>query len=420
MALLALVAGGHASAQRLFRCVLDGGVLTGPQLQIVSVPAGCAVTFKVWGGGGGSCSRSGGQHGLGGGGGYATLRRTATIAEAYTLVVGRGGGAGGCVTPGPSGSSLDGFFGGAGGKGSGSPPNCAGGGGGGASLVLLGRAGASDPLLVAAGGGGSGASGADSEGRAGGLGPWVADGGAGGAGCSSTGGPGGGGGGGGHPLGGRALGDFYCVQGAGGQNSVPDGLSLTGSGREPGGAADPDRPADAGLGGAGSLAGAHGAIVYTISEASDSPSALQFPAVSGAPAEALIESEELTVTDFDAPALVRVVGAGAPELSVAGRPWIGSDVIAPGDTLRLRQLSSASPGQTHTALLLFGSLVTEWSVTTAPEPRAPPRRLQVGMGCRTAAPSQSASRADALLVFAGLGAALLGARTVHRGVRRGR
>lgn len=416
LALLALTVGAQATAQSPSRCALDGGVLTKPQVQFVSVPAGCAVTFKVWGGGGGSCSRSGGEHGLGGGGGHATLRRIATVAETYTLVVGGGGQAGACLTPGPGGSSLADFAGGAGGRGPGTS-YCSGGGGGGASLVLLGRDAAADPLVVAAGGGGSGAWNADSLGRPGGVGPWVADGGAGGAGCSSTSSFGGGGGGGGHPLGGLGVSIGGCSHGAGGQNYARDGLSLVGSGREPGNAGDPDRPADAGLGGAGSLAGTQGAIVYTIAEAAHSPSALHFPAVSGAPAEALIESEALTVTDFDDPALARVVGAGAPELSVAGRPWAASDSIAPGETLRLRQLSSASPGQTHAAFLVIGELVTEWWVTTAAEPATPPRRLQVGVGCRAAAPGAATALVDVLLVFACLGAALLRARLPRRGVR---
>jgi hypothetical protein len=127
----------------------QSGVFNGAQSQVLTVGAGCAITFKAWGGGGG-----GGTEGKAGSRGRF---ETVSIAsskkdETYYLSVGGGGGSGNYVTGGAGGSGVAGFDGR-----SGSWKSDAGGtgGDGAASGVWKEGFGVGKPILVAVGGKGS-------------------------------------------------------------------------------------------------------------------------------------------------------------------------------------------------------------------------------------------------------------------------
>ncbi len=127
----------------------QSGVFNGAQSQILNVAAGCAVTFRAWGGGGGG--------GTGGNAGSVGNYETVSIASSgkvrtYFLSVGGGGGSGNYMAAGVGGSGVAGFSGE-----NGSWHIIAGGSGGGgaASAVWTDGLGTGKPVLVAAGGKGS-------------------------------------------------------------------------------------------------------------------------------------------------------------------------------------------------------------------------------------------------------------------------
>jgi hypothetical protein len=108
----------------------------------VTVPAGCTVTFKMWGGAGGADMNCNGQ---GGGGGYAQFSETPATATTYHYFV---GGSGQTANSGSGGSSASGFGGGAGNAQTGT-------GGGGASVLYRDTVSPANLIAVAAGGGGT-------------------------------------------------------------------------------------------------------------------------------------------------------------------------------------------------------------------------------------------------------------------------
>lgn len=239
------------------------------------------------------------------------------------------------------------------------------------------------------------------NGRPGGVGPCRDAGTTGAGGDGNCGSFGGGGGGGGFPFGGAATqpyGGSACNGfGGGGQSYAPGGWTAVGSDSDPGNAGDPERPLEAGRGGAG-LTGPFpalpGAVVYRVIPADWIADPFAFSDLDGLALGARVESEPQELGGFDGPARVLVVGEGGPEVSIAGQAWASEGQIHPGESLTLRQTASAEPATARSALLLVGAATVEWTVSTAPEERPEPRRLAVALGCAVAgsgAPLQSAS-----------------------------
>jgi hypothetical protein len=128
----------------------QSGVFNGAQSQVLTVAAGCAITFNAWGGGGG-----GGTEGKAGSGGSIETVSIGNSEEdiIYYISVGGGGGSGNYVTGGVGGSGVEGFVGRSGYWKS----NDGGTGGDGAASGVWTRGfGIGKPILIAAGGKGSG------------------------------------------------------------------------------------------------------------------------------------------------------------------------------------------------------------------------------------------------------------------------
>ena len=132
--------------------------LIGSQAQILTVQAGCSVTFYAWGGGGGGGSGSASPYATGGGGGATIIALGTTSSPVtYLLVVGGGGGGGGNdgvkYIYAMGGASASGYTGGGGSNNNSGYNNS--GGGGGATGVWIGSTGGT-PITVAGGGAGGG------------------------------------------------------------------------------------------------------------------------------------------------------------------------------------------------------------------------------------------------------------------------
>ena len=121
-------------------CGVASTILT-PTVTSVTVPAGCAPTFKVWGGGGGGGGGDDAGTGDGGGGGYAAITLAASGSDVTYYIQAGGGGSGGSNNP--SGTPTPGGTGtfAVGGTGGSSTHQGLGGGGGAASGVWTGSLG---------------------------------------------------------------------------------------------------------------------------------------------------------------------------------------------------------------------------------------------------------------------------------------
>jgi gliding motility-associated-like protein len=256
--------------------------------QTFTVPP-CVKTIhvKAWGAGGSGGGTDTYNGAAGGGGGFISTDLTVVPGQVLTIIVGGGGGAGqGCVTgagggtPGWGNATIDG---GGGGNSGGSGCSGGGGGGGGAAAVYNGAA----PLVVAGGAGGGSGGGQFSSGAPGGGGgqngnsvagsctsPGISGGSANGMGTiggnvGGGDGAGAGGGGGGYnggTGGGAATGCDCGACSGGGGVSWSSGINTVitnGNGQVPGNNADPDLPAGASAGGAGSSNGGNGFVDIT-------------------------------------------------------------------------------------------------------------------------------------------------------------
>lgn len=243
--------------------------------QQVEIPAGTtSMDISIWGGaGGGGGPDAAGAGASGAAGHYVTassIDLTSYVGQTLKVGVGGGGagGSGGGNAPGgTNGKSLTGYSGGVGGNSGPSGSSGSGGGGGGATVILI----DSTEIAIAGGGGSGGGSGLRSNGTAGintnsataGSPGTLGENGAvhntdgGGAGAGGGGADGGVGGDGGDE-------DNGGSGGYSGSNLVPSGgTESNGSGRTPGGTANPLYRTGTAVGGNPSSSGTNGLAVIT-------------------------------------------------------------------------------------------------------------------------------------------------------------
>ncbi len=105
----------------------------------------------------------------------------------------------------------------------------------------------------------------------------------------------------------------------------------------------------------------------TTGSVDETPASFDFTDVPNASPQGFILSETLTLTNFNAPTSIVIRGANSARYSINSGPFTNAaGTVSPGDTIRLRMLSSANPGATRRAYVTIGRLRTVWSVTTAP------------------------------------------------------
>lgn len=107
-------------------------------------------------------------------------------------------------------------------------------------------------------------------------------------------------------------------------------------------------------------------IIATNAEDSTDPTpdAFSFTDLTNQSLGALIMSETLNITGFDGPVLAEVSGDGTPQISVNGGGWVTASEINPGDSLRIRLISSGSVSTARVAAVTVGDTTDNWSVTT--------------------------------------------------------
>ncbi len=108
----------------------------------------------------------------------------------------------------------------------------------------------------------------------------------------------------------------------------------------------------------GEIASANGASTDT------TPNAFTFTDLTDQSLGALILSNTLTISGFDGPLLASISGAGTPEFQVNGGVWVTATSINPGDTVRLRLVSSTSVSTAYIPAITIGTVTDNWSVTT--------------------------------------------------------
>jgi hypothetical protein len=96
--------------------------------------------------------------------------------------------------------------------------------------------------------------------------------------------------------------------------------------------------------------------------ADNTPDAFSFAAVTGADLATEQISEPQEITGMDAGTAISITGG---EYRLNGGEWTAAaGTIDPGDTLELRQTSSAEPETETTATVTVGTVSVDWSVTT--------------------------------------------------------
>ena len=80
--------------------------------------------------------------------------------------------------------------------------------------------------------------------------------------------------------------------------------------------------------------------------------------------QATITSNTLTLTGLTGGAAVAVSGAGHPQVSIQGGPWVTAGTLTNGQTLAVRLTSSAQAYATARATVTVGGVSDEWSVRT--------------------------------------------------------
>ncbi len=108
----------------------------------------------------------------------------------------------------------------------------------------------------------------------------------------------------------------------------------------------------------GEMASANGASTDT------TPNTFTFTDLTDQSLGALILSNTLTISGFDGPLLASISGAGTPEFQVNGGDWVTAASINPGDTVRLRLVSSTSVSTAYVPAITIGTVTDNWSVTT--------------------------------------------------------
>ncbi|MBL27257.1 MAG: hypothetical protein CMM50_06885 [Rhodospirillaceae bacterium] len=108
----------------------------------------------------------------------------------------------------------------------------------------------------------------------------------------------------------------------------------------------------------GQIASENGASTDT------APDAFTFTDLTNHSLGAIALSETLSITGFDGPLIAEVSGAGTPEISINGGAWVTAGEINPGDSLRVRQVSSVSVSTATVAAVTVGTVTDNWSVTT--------------------------------------------------------
>jgi Protein of unknown function (DUF1554) len=94
------------------------------------------------------------------------------------------------------------------------------------------------------------------------------------------------------------------------------------------------------------------------------PDAFSFTDLTDQAISSLIYSETLNITGFDGPVTAQVSGSGSPQLQVNGGAWVTAAVINPGDSLRVRVVSSSSANTAVITTVTVGTGTDNWSVTT--------------------------------------------------------
>ncbi len=98
---------------------------------------------------------------------------------------------------------------------------------------------------------------------------------------------------------------------------------------------------------------------------SGNPNAFSFTAVTGATLNTTYVSNAVTMAGFTGSLTGSVTGGGSPQLSVNSGPWVGAASVNPGDSIRLRVISSNAVSTLVTAVLTVGTTSASWQVTTA-------------------------------------------------------
>ena len=81
-------------------------------------------------------------------------------------------------------------------------------------------------------------------------------------------------------------------------------------------------------------------------------------------ADALIESNIVTITGITGSVSVSISGQGSPQFRIAGGSWVTSGTITNGQTLQLRLTSNAANSTTNSATVTAGTASDQWDVTT--------------------------------------------------------
>ena len=105
--------------------------------------------------------------------------------------------------------------------------------------------------------------------------------------------------------------------------------------------------------------------VLTGAAASDcTPDAFSFTDVTDQSLSTLILSNTLNITGIDAGCVVSVTGSGTPQISVNGGTYTSATTINPGDSLRVKQISSNTVSTARVAAVVVGATTDNWSATT--------------------------------------------------------
>lgn len=97
------------------------------------------------------------------------------------------------------------------------------------------------------------------------------------------------------------------------------------------------------------------------------PDPFTVPALTNQARGAVVQSTPLSLTGFEGPMFVEVVGDGTPELRVAGGPWATEGDLAPGQSLDLRVTTSPDYATTRSVTLNAGTTAATWTVGTVPD-----------------------------------------------------
>ncbi|MCE6957714.1 hypothetical protein LAZ40_01395 [Cereibacter sphaeroides] len=103
---------------------------------------------------------------------------------------------------------------------------------------------------------------------------------------------------------------------------------------------------------------------YTVKTRDTVPNAFSFTSQTGVPLDTVRNSNTVTISGLTTNAPVSVSGTGDPEISIGGGSWVKSGTISNGQTLQVRQTSSAVGSTARIATVTVGGLARTFSVTT--------------------------------------------------------